>query len=273
MANYSQFNSMSQMTMNPMAGMGTDPMNAMLMNPMMMYGLDPYQQAWPTTTDPMGQLGQMTQMGSLVPQMTQTDPMNQMAQMNQMALYYPQMATPTTNAETGYETSYTGVVGQDGRKRGRDDADPANSWKRQQVGGFASPFMPGNATMMMYPQATMVSNGTTHPCIRVYGFCRIGPTCRFSKAPIGVCLQHLKGNCRFGNNCREPHISMSNAGDKHPCMRVYGFCRDGDNCIYANYPAENCLQFLKGRCRFAESCREPHANPSTASAAGPEKRA
>jgi hypothetical protein len=41
-------------------------------------------------------------------------------------------------------------------------------------------------------------------------------------------------------------------------VRVFGFCRLGESCPYAKHAAESCLQYLKGRCKFAERCHEPH---------------
>ena len=44
----------------------------------------------------------------------------------------------------------------------------------------------------------------------------------------------------------------------HPCLRIYGRCNFKDNCIYAKYPFETCLGYLKGRCRLGNNCSELH---------------
>lgn len=44
----------------------------------------------------------------------------------------------------------------------------------------------------------------------------------------------------------------------HPCVRVYGHCRFGERCAYAQFPAMACLSFLKGKCRFGDTCHELH---------------
>jgi hypothetical protein len=45
---------------------------------------------------------------------------------------------------------------------------------------------------------------------------------------------------------------------RHPCVRIYGFCNYNDSCMYAPYPFEACLNYLKGKCRFGASCKELH---------------
>jgi hypothetical protein len=44
----------------------------------------------------------------------------------------------------------------------------------------------------------------------------------------------------------------------HPCIRVYGYCNYKESCVYANYPFEACLNYLKGKCRFGATCKELH---------------
>lgn len=101
----------------------------------------------------------------------------------------------------------------------------------------------------------------THPCERVFGTCQAGATCPYKDAPRGACVAFLKGKCRFGVKCREPHV-VGHQGKYvsalHPCVRVYGSCRYGDQCEYANLPSDTCVKFLKGRCTFGDRCNEQH---------------
>ncbi|CAD2217498.1 RNA binding protein [Angomonas deanei] len=46
----------------------------------------------------------------------------------------------------------------------------------------------------------------------------------------------------------------------HPCLRVYGTCNFMDDCTFANYPYEACLNYIKGKCRFGDSCKELHVD-------------
>mmetsp|Transcript_75638 Transcript_75638/g.87960 ORF Transcript_75638/g.87960 Transcript_75638/m.87960 type:complete len:348 (-) Transcript_75638:293-1336(-) len=48
----------------------------------------------------------------------------------------------------------------------------------------------------------------------------------------------------------------------HPCIRVYGFCNFKDDCSFARYPYDACLNNIKGKCRFGNNCKELHVNPS-----------
>ena len=48
----------------------------------------------------------------------------------------------------------------------------------------------------------------------------------------------------------------------HPCIRVYGFCNYKDECIFACYPYEACLNHIKGKCRFGGRCKELHVDPN-----------
>ena len=54
---------------------------------------------------------------------------------------------------------------------------------------------------------------------------------------------------------------QSNANRSHPCIRVYGFCNFKDECAFAKYPYDACLNNIKGKCRFGNSCKELHVNP------------
>jgi len=140
-------------------------------------------------------------------------------------------------------------------KRTREGENGAANWKKQQP----------NMDALNYFQAT--GGGRVHPCIRIYGTCKNGPACKYAMMPIGACLQNFKGACKFGDKCREQHIQVpgqdmrgsKGPGTRHPCERIYGFCQDGEQCRFAQYPADYCLMFLKGRCRFGDSCREVHA--------------
>lgn len=55
-------------------------------------------------------------------------------------------------------------------------------------------------------------SGKLHPCIRVYGHCKFEDECVFASYPYECCLSHLKGKCRFGSTCLEPHLPFQ--GDK-----------------------------------------------------------
>jgi len=142
-----------------------------------------------------------------------------------------------------------------GGKRQRD-MDDEGSWKKQQVG------MDGMQMMNNY--FMNMGGGQFHPCVRIYGNCRDGPSCQYASFPFGACLQFLRGHCKFGETCRELHVQTPAArqkkvvGAKHPCERIYGFCQDGERCRYADFPSESCLMFLKGKCKFGNTCRELH---------------
>ncbi|EAN90180.1 RNA-binding protein, putative [Trypanosoma cruzi] len=49
-----------------------------------------------------------------------------------------------------------------------------------------------------------------------------------------------------------------NSNKKHPCLRVYGHCNFLEDCTFANYPYEACLNYIKGKCRFGQHCKELH---------------
>jgi hypothetical protein len=47
-----------------------------------------------------------------------------------------------------------------------------------------------------------------HPCVRVYGYCNYKDSCTYAPYPYDACLSHLKGKCRFGNQCHELHVDF-----------------------------------------------------------------
>lgn len=49
----------------------------------------------------------------------------------------------------------------------------------------------------------------------------------------------------------------------HPCMRVYGNCNFGDDCRFACYPFNSCLNHIKGKCHHGNTCKEVHVDPTT----------
>ncbi|KAH9589098.1 hypothetical protein LSM04_002090 [Trypanosoma melophagium] len=51
-----------------------------------------------------------------------------------------------------------------------------------------------------------------------------------------------------------------NANKKHPCLRVYGYCNFLEDCAFAHYPYEACLNYIKGKCRFGQHCKELHVS-------------
>jgi len=62
---------------------------------------------------------------------------------------------------------------------------------------------------------------------------------------------------------KSPKIKPVEGGKKlHPCLRVYGFCNYKDDCTFALYPYEACLNHIKGKCRFGANCKELHVNPT-----------
>ncbi|CCW60822.1 unnamed protein product [Phytomonas sp. EM1] len=50
------------------------------------------------------------------------------------------------------------------------------------------------------------SKQALHPCLRVYGFCNFMTDCTFANYPYEACLNHIKGKCRFSQNCKELHV-------------------------------------------------------------------
>ncbi|KAG5507004.1 hypothetical protein JKF63_05750 [Porcisia hertigi] len=64
-----------------------------------------------------------------------------------------------------------------------------------------------------------------------------------------------------GAKSGKPNLSSDEKGRLHPCLRVYGFCNFEDDCTFANYPFEACLNHIKGKCRFGPTCKELHVDP------------
>lgn len=58
--------------------------------------------------------------------------------------------------------------------------------------------------------------------------------------------------------------AQDNGARLHPCLRVYGFCNFKDDCTFARYPYDACLNNIKGKCRFGTGCKEMHVNPNDA---------
>lgn len=59
-----------------------------------------------------------------------------------------------------------------------------------------------------------------------------------------------------------PSGNSSGNSKLHPCLRVYGFCNFKDDCTFARYPYDACLNNIKGKCRFGSNCKELHVNPN-----------
>ena len=66
---------------------------------------------------------------------------------------------------------------------------------------------------------------------------------------------------RHGHKNEKSGGSSGGQGRLHPCIRVYGFCNFKDDCTFARYPYEACLNNIKGKCRFGSQCKELHVNP------------
>eukprot|EP00796_Vickermania_ingenoplastis_P004136 gene4136-2978_t len=45
-----------------------------------------------------------------------------------------------------------------------------------------------------------------HPCLRIYRCCNFKADCTFASYPYEACLNHIKGKCRFGAQCKELHV-------------------------------------------------------------------
>eukprot|EP00992_Anisonema_acinus_P007003 TRINITY_DN2607_c0_g1_i1.p1 TRINITY_DN2607_c0_g1~~TRINITY_DN2607_c0_g1_i1.p1 ORF type:complete len:350 (+),score=59.36 TRINITY_DN2607_c0_g1_i1:53-1102(+) len=141
---------------------------------------------------------------------------------------------------------------------------PADGLGSYAADGLGS--MPAQAVPVQGLGSVPADNTLRHPCVRVFGTCRDGEACKFAQAPIDACVAGLKGLCRFGTRCKEPHYVLQNGqyvqgviNAFHPCERIFGTCRDGQACPYANLPAETCLRFLKGTCARGDTCQESHA--------------
>jgi len=119
------------------------------------------------------------------------------------------------------------------------------------------PTTPGQPMVLVPSKRQQQVSGQVHPCVRVFGACIAGPTCKFATIPAEACLRHLKGTCKFGDECAEIHYDTPDTpGGKHPCARIFGACQS--SCRFSEYPRECCLQFLKGKCKFGDQCRELH---------------
>jgi DNA-nicking Smr family endonuclease len=44
-----------------------------------------------------------------------------------------------------------------------------------------------------------------HPCIAQYGSCRYGVSCMFKELPWDTCINHVVGNCIYGDHCYNRH--------------------------------------------------------------------
>jgi len=55
-----------------------------------------------------------------------------------------------------------------------------------------------------------------HPCVRVYGFCNYKESCAYARYQYEACLSHLKGKCRFGQQCHELHINFKGPAGQFP---------------------------------------------------------
>eukprot|EP00759_Apiculatamorpha_spiralis_P054609 PhF_6_TR6988/c2_g1_i1/m.10354 len=65
------------------------------------------------------------------------------------------------------------------------------------------------------------------------------------------------------NNKASNNNGSGSQPSRHPCVRIYGLCNFGDDCVYAQYPYESCLNYLKGKCRFGSRCQEAHVDVQT----------
>lgn len=48
--------------------------------------------------------------------------------------------------------------------------------------------------------------------------------------------------------------------ERHPCLRIYRCCNFKNDCTFAKYPYDACLNFIKGKCRFGAQCKELHVD-------------
>ncbi len=82
-------------------------------------------------------------------------------------------------------------------------------------------------------------------------------------------LGKSEGNDRQGGEQRQQKSEKRGGGASsetrnHPCLRVYGFCNFKDDCTFARYPYDACLNNIKGKCRFGSGCKELHVNAQDA---------
>ena len=139
-----------------------------------------------------------------------------------------------------------------------------------------------NATAALRPPAR-ASAYKKHPCTRVYEKCDHGDNCKFADEPYFLCVRMMKtGKCTHpkcdGEHDREKAIIKSTNpnssspskqvaaspprapdNDRHPCMRVIGFCNFGSGCKFAGKPRNMCLDHLKGKCTAKKGkCKDFH---------------
>lgn len=100
-----------------------------------------------------------------------------------------------------------------------------------------------------------------------------GPA-RAETAKDALLRNSSSANRNSSNNNTSSTPAASNGGSNgsrlHPCLRVYGFCNFKDDCTFARYPFDACLNNIKGKCRFGQSCKELHVNPSDAKYQNPK---
>ena len=68
-------------------------------------------------------------------------------------------------------------------------------------------------------QTPLQLSGKLHPCLRVYGRCKFENECVFANYPFECCLSHLKGKCRFGATCLEPHVEFNGDSQANGFLR------------------------------------------------------
>eukprot|EP00668_Euglena_longa_P014149 GGOE01018123.1.p1 GENE.GGOE01018123.1~~GGOE01018123.1.p1 ORF type:complete len:512 (+),score=140.33 GGOE01018123.1:64-1599(+) len=84
----------------------------------------------------------------------------------------------------------------------------------------------------------------THPCLRVWGECKFGPSCQYLQATYDLCLHFAKGYCSQGRSCPFSHdptwgIPEYGAAPTHDEMPVCihwtaGHCRNGAKCPFGH---------------------------------------
>ncbi|GET87916.1 RNA binding protein [Leishmania tarentolae] len=78
---------------------------------------------------------------------------------------------------------------------------------------------------------------------------------------LGLAHAGLRYDRSGGAKYGKPSNGNEGKGGLHPCLRVYGYCNFEDDCTFANYPYEACLNHIKGKCRFGTTCKELHVDP------------
>lgn len=94
----------------------------------------------------------------------------------------------------------------------------------------------------------------THPCLRVWGECKFGPSCQFINAAYDLCLHFAKGYCSEGDYCTFSHdptwgIPTYTAAANAPTTRAS--------------PPPICVHWQAGHCRNGASCAFGHPQPAT----------